>query len=113
MDFLLNNQAALGITTGYVKLHLGDPGEDATSNAAAETTRKAFTVAASSGGVVSNEAAITWTLYPAAETDSHISIWDAAAASNPFMKGALTASKTMAIGDTLSILTGELDLAAQ
>jgi hypothetical protein len=110
MDFLFNNGAALGITTAYVKLHLGAPGEDATANAATETTRKAFTVAASSGGVVSNEAAITWTSYPAAETVSHISIWDAAAAGNPLMHGALTASKVMAIGDTLDIAIGELDL---
>lgn len=113
MDFLFNNQAALGVTTMYVQLHTGNPGEDCTSNVATETTRDSFTVAASSGGAVSNEATIEWTSYPAAETISHISIWDAGAAGNPLMYGALTSSKTMGIGDTLQILTGELDLAAQ
>lgn len=112
-DFLFNNGSALGITTMYVKWHIGDPGEDATSNAAAATTRVAFTVAASSGGVVSNEAAITQTSYPAAETVSHVSIWDALTSGNPMMKGALTASKIMAIGDTLDIAIGALTLAAQ
>jgi hypothetical protein len=109
-DFLFNNQAALAITTAYVKLHLGDPGEDATGNAAAETTRKAFTVPAFSSGTASNEADIDWTSYPSGETVSHISIWDAASSGNPFMYGALAASKSPQTGDTLRIPTGDLDL---
>ncbi len=109
-DFLFNNQAALGITTAYVKLHLGDPGEDATGNAAATTTRTGFTVPAFASGTASNEAAITWASLANAETLSHVSIWDASSAGNPFMYGALTASRTVAVGDTFEIPIGDLDL---
>lgn len=110
LDLVFNGTAFTALSTVYVKLHTGAPGEAGTANAATETTRKAMTTGAASGGTTSNDAAITWTSYPAAETVSHISIWDNVSAGNCLLTGALTASKTMAIGDTLDIAIGELDV---
>lgn len=87
----------------FIKLHLGDPGSAGTANAAAETTRKAIGAAAASGGSTSNSADILWTSYPAAETVSHVSFWDASTAGVFLGSKALTASKTMAIGNTLTL----------
>ena len=39
---------SFAVANPYVKLHLGDPGEDGTANPAAETTRKAITFSAAS-----------------------------------------------------------------
>ena len=45
------NNTSLAVATVYVKLHIGDPGEAGTSNAAGETTRKAASFGASASGV--------------------------------------------------------------
>lgn len=87
----------------YAKLHTGDPGEDGTANAAGETTRKAVTFGASSNGVLTLSNSPAWTSVSTAETWSFISLWDAAAAGNCLGSGALTASKTVAIGDNATI----------
>jgi hypothetical protein len=102
------NNTAFQVAQSYVKLHLGDPGEDGTANAAAETTRKAASFGASSGGTATSDADLTWTSYAAAETVTHISLWDNSTAGNCLGAGALTASKTLAIGDTFVIPTGSL-----
>jgi hypothetical protein len=93
----------------YAKLHTGDPGEDGTSSAAGETTRQAVTFGAPTnpGGVMSLASGGAWTNVSTAETYSHISLWDDPAAGNCLGSGALTAPKTVAIGDnfTLTALT--------
>lgn len=94
----------------YVKLHLGDPGASGASNAATETTRKSMTFSAASGGAITTSAGVSWTSYPAAETVSHVSFWDAATTGNFLGSKALTASKTAAVGDTLTLAAGDLDL---
>lgn len=109
VDALANN-TALQVAQIYVKLHIGDPGENGTSNAAGETTRKAASFGASSGGVGTSDADISWTSYSTAETVSHVSFWDASTNGNCLGSGALTASKTLAVGDTLTIPSGSLTL---
>lgn len=98
----------------YVKLHTGDPGEDATSNASSVTTRSAVTFAAPSnpGGTMASNADVSWTNWAGTngEVVSHISLWDASTAGNPLYYGALTASKTVNTGDTLTIASGSLTL---
>lgn len=97
----------------YVKLHIGDPGEAGTSNAAGETTRQAATFAAPSnpaGTMVSN-ADTAWTNVSTTETLSHVSLWDASTAGNCLFTGALTASKSVTAGDTFTIPSGSLSLA--
>lgn len=95
----------------YAKLHLGDPGEAGTSNAASNTTRQEVTFGASSNGVISLATGGAWTNVSAAETYSHVSLWDNSSAGNCLGSGALAASKTVAIGDnfTLTALTYTLD----
>jgi hypothetical protein len=92
----------------WVKLHIGDPGEDCTSNVAGETTRKQVSMAAASSGACVSDADITWTAVAASETITHISIWDASTAGNALWYGALTASKAVNAGGTFTIPSGSL-----
>ncbi len=111
LDHVFGGSAFTQPSAWYAKLHTGDPGENGTANAATETTRKSITSwAASSGGSKASSAAISWTSYPAAETITHISIWDNVSAGNCLGSGALTASKTVAIGDTLTINSGSITI---
>jgi hypothetical protein len=97
----------------YAKLHLGDPGEAGTSNAATEATRKAITFAAASGGsmVSTGSPAASWTNVSTTETYTHVSFWDASSAGNCLGSSALSASAAMTAGDTfqLSTVTWTLD----
>lgn len=110
MDALFNNAsaAALTLSARYIKLHIGDPGEAGTANAAGETTRKSITSAASSNGVFTSANDLIWTSVSTSETYSHVSLWDDVAAGNCLWTGALTASKAVNSGDTFTIATGSL-----
>jgi len=107
-DHLLGTTAFTVPTNVYVKMHLGDPGEDATGNAAAETTRKVMSFAASSGGSASTDAAISWTGLAATETWTHFSIWDAVTAGNPLLYGALDASVPVTAAGAATIASGDI-----
>lgn len=87
----------------YAKLHVGDPGEVGTSNAAGETTRQEVTFGASSGGVISLSNTPTWTNVSTSETYSHVSLWDNSTAGNCLGSGALSASKAVVAGDTFTL----------
>ena len=91
--------------TTAVKLHTGDPGSAGTANASAETTRKALTwSAASSGSKAITSTLPSWTPWSAgSETISHISVWDATSGGNFLFSVALTVSKGVTNGDTLSL----------
>lgn len=95
----------------YAKLHTGDPGEDGTSNAAGNTTRKEVTFGAASGGVISLSNTPSWTSVSTTETYSHVSIWDNLTVGNCLGSGALSSSVAVTAGDTftLSALTVTLD----
>lgn len=89
--------------TGSVqtKLHTGDPGAAGTANASAETTQKAPTFGAASGGSATQSGTISWASWSAgSETISHVSYWVGAT-----FKGslALAAPKPMTNGDTLNL----------
>lgn len=109
VDAICNN-VALQVGQVYVKLHTGDPGEAGTSSPAGETTRKAASFGASAGGVGTSDADCTWNNVSTAETISHVSFWDHATAGNCLGSGALTAAKTVAVGDTFVIPSGSLTL---
>jgi hypothetical protein len=102
------NHVALDVAQPYVKLHVGDPGENGTANAAGETTRKAASFGPSSGGVATSDADLTWASVSTAETISHVSMWDASSGGNCLGSGALAAAKTVAVGDTFQIASGQL-----
>ena len=94
----------------FVKLHLGDPGAAGAGSPAAETTRKSITFSAASGGAITNSGAVSWTSYPAAETITHVSFWDAVTAGTFIGSDALATSRTPAVGDTVTLAAGDLDL---
>ena len=97
-------------TTVYVKLHTGDPGEAATSNAATETTRKVAAWATASSGSIATSATLEWTNVAATETITHWSLWDASTAGNALWTGALSSSAAVTAGDTFQITTLTLSL---
>ena len=106
-DKLLNTIGRSGTTftagSLYVKLHTADPGATAATAASAVTTRYAVTFSASSAGSMAlTSMGGTWSM-TATETISHISLWDAATAGNFLWSVALTASKSVVSGDTLSL----------
>jgi hypothetical protein len=110
LDALCRSVAWSDPAAFYVKLHLGSPGAAGTSNPATETTRKAPTFSAAASGAITNDGAVSWTSYPAAETVTHVSFWDHVSAGNFLGSQQLTASKTPAINDTLTLAVGELDI---
>lgn len=109
LDALLRSDAYDGPAAVYVKLHTGAPGAAGTSNAAGNTTRQAVTFGASSGGAISNDAAVTWTSVSTSEDYTHFSIWDASVAGNFMISGTITANAVVS-GDTFTIAIGDLDI---
>jgi hypothetical protein len=93
----------------FVKLHTGDPGASAAANAGAVTTRPAATFSAASSGALALSNSPSWSM-TTSETISHISLWDASTAGNFLWSLALTASKTVANGDTLTLTSLALSL---
>lgn len=108
LDTIRNQSFA--VTTAYVKLHIGDPGEDGTTNAAAETTRKSVSWSAASSGTMSSSATLSWTNVSTTETYSHWSLWDASTAGNCLWYGALSSSASVTAGDTFEITSLSLTL---
>jgi len=102
---------SFAVTTAYCKLHIGDPGEDGTNNAAGETTRKAISWAAASGGSMASNADLAWVSVSTTETLSHVSLWDASTAGNCLWVGAMTATHAVTAGDNFTIPSGSLTLA--
>ena len=94
----------------YLKLHTGDPGEDGTANAASETTRKAVSFGAASGGSMLSSATVEWTNVSTSETYTHWSMWDASTAGNCLWSGALSSSAAVTAGDTFQITSLTLTL---
>lgn len=108
LDTLRNQSFA--VTTAYVKLHTGDPGEDGTNNAATETTRKSCAWNAASSGSMSTSATLEWTNVAATETYTHWSLWDNSTAGNCLWTGSLSASAAVTAGDTFQITSLTLTL---
>jgi hypothetical protein len=101
---------SFAVTAPYVKLHLGDPGEAGTANAAVEATRKAISFSAASGGSMVSSATVEWTNVSTTETYSHWSLWDASTAGNCLWSGALASSAAVTAGDTFQITSLTLSL---
>ena len=110
LDHLTGRAAWTAPTTVYIKLHTGDPGEDATSNAATETTRKASAWSAASSGSIATSATIEWTNVSTTETYSHWSAWDASTGGNALWSGTLSSSASVTAGDTFQITSLTLSL---
>jgi hypothetical protein len=102
---MLAGTAFTAPSSANVKLHTGDPGSAGTSNASAETTRKALTWSAAASGSKAIAATLPqWATWSAgSETISHISVWDNISAGNFLFSVALTTSKAITNGDTLNL----------
>jgi hypothetical protein len=97
-------------TDSYIKLHVGDPGESGTANAATETTTKSVSWAAASGGSIASDADITWTNIAGSQDATHFSLWKEVGATNYVGSGTITANAYTA-GDTYTIASGGLTYA--
>ena len=94
----------------FIKLHTADPGVAGATAPSSNVTRAAATFSAASGGAMtlSNAPAFTMT---AAETISHISVWDAATVGNLLWTAALTTPRAVVATDTLTFTTVGFSLA--
>lgn len=114
LDHMHRATASTAPAGNFVKLHTGDPGASAASNASSVTTRPAVTFAAASSGSVSmNGTAPSWASWAGTngEVVTHISVWDANSAGTFLYSVALTASKTVNTGDTLTLTSLTVSLA--
>lgn len=105
LDHMHRAQASTAPAGNFVKLHVGDPGASAASNASSVTTRPSATFAAASSGSIAMSNTPTWSSWAGTspETETHVSVWDASTAGTFLYSVALTASKTVQTGDTLTL----------
>lgn len=103
----LGNATSFSVTTAYVKLHVGDPGANGTSNAATETTRKSVSFAAASNGALASDADVSWTNIAGSQDATHFTAWDNETAGNFLFSGTITGNAYTA-GDTYTISSGGL-----
>lgn len=87
--------------TLFVELHTADPGASGTTAVANASTRNALTLNAASAGAITLTAlaAFTGTI---TETITHIAVFSASSAGTFYWSCALTTSKTINVGDTLT-----------
>ena len=123
MDFSNNGALetmkwGLGQTPGtppsalYIKLHIGDPGADGLLNPAAETLRVVVSFAAAANtntdgrAQAVTDADVDWLQVAAAESYSHMSVWDDISAGACWYKGALAAPVAVAAGSNFTFPAG-------
>ena len=115
LDWLMTTGTATRPTAWYVALYTAAPsdsggGTEVSGNGYSRQA-VAFDAASSPGGTTSNTGAVTFTASGGAwGTITHIGIFDASTSGNLLWHGAMTASKTVADGDTLEFSIGNIDL---
>ena len=115
LDWLMTNGSATRPTAWYVALYTAAPSDSGggTEVSGSGYAREAVTFAAatSPGGTTSNTGAVSFTASGGDwGTVTHIGIHDASSGGNLLWHGAMTASKTVADGDTLEFSIGNIDL---
>lgn len=103
----VGNASSFSVGTVYIKLHIGDPGANGTSNPATETTRQSASFGAASTGTLTSDADITWTNIAGSEDATFFSAWDNASTGNFLFSGSITGNAYSA-GDTYVIPSGSL-----
>lgn len=115
LDAIARN-VSYSVAAFYCQLHTGAPGSSGTSNIAANNTRIAVTFgSAAASRAISNTAAVTFTTAATAETYSHVSFWSALTSgtflgSDTLKVAGVATPAAVAIGDSLQIPIGDLDL---
>jgi hypothetical protein len=112
LNWLLTTGSATRPNQWHVRLHVGNPGEDGTSNPATNAVRQSVVFNSASGGTTTNQGAIQWTNVPAPETYTAISIWNASTGGQPLLYGLLTQPRTVEAGDTFTIPAGSFTVTA-
>lgn len=115
LDWLMTTGTATRPTAWYVALYTAAPSDSGggTEVSTGGYARQSVTFAAatSPGGTTSNTGTVSFT---ASGADyglvTHIGIFDAVSGGNLLWHGAMTASKTIADGDTLEFSVGNIDL---
>lgn len=115
LDWLMTTGSATRPTAWYVGLFTAAPsdsggGTEVSGNGYARQSAT-FAAATSGAGTTDNSAAVTFTAAGGSwGTITHIGIFDALTTGNLLWHGAMTASKTIADGDTLEFSIGNIDL---
>ena len=113
LDYVLRDQADWAPTAVYLALHTADPTDAGTGAecSGGSYARQAitFNAAHATAGTIDNSSAEEFTNMPAC-TVTHIGVWDHASAGNLLFFGAVSASKTVTSGDTISLAAGSLDI---
>ena len=101
--------AAFGPIQVWAQLHTANPGASGTTSVSSVTTRSSasWTV---SGGTATSSNTPQWTSWAGTngEVVTHVSFWDASSAGNFLWSAALSASKTVNTGDTLTLSSSSL-----
>ena len=115
LDFLMTSGTATRPTAWYVALYTAAPSDSGggteVSTGGYARQSVSFDAASSPGGTTSNSGEVSFTASGADYgTVTHMGIFDASSGGNLLWHGALTASKTVADGDTLTFAVGNIDL---
>lgn len=115
LDFLMTSGTATRPTAWYVALYTAAPSDSGggteVSTGGYARQSVSFDAASSPGGTTSNSGEVSFTATGADYgTVTHMGIFDASSGGNLLWHGALTASKTIADGDTLTFAVGNIDL---
>ena len=115
LNYLMTTDSVTRPTAWYLALFTAAPsdsggGTEVSGNGYSRKTI-AFSTASGTGGTTSNSGDVSFTASGGSfGTVSHVGIFDAASSGNLLWHGAMTASKTIADGDTLEFSTGNVDL---
>lgn len=115
LDFAMTTGSATRPTAWYVALFTAAPddtgGGTEVSTGGYARQSVTFSAASSPGGTTSNSNTVSFTASGAGYgTVSHIGIFDNVSGGNLLWHGSMTASKTVADGDTLEFSIGNIDL---
>lgn len=115
LDFAMTTGSATRPTAWYVALYTAAPddtgGGTEVSTGGYARQSVTFSAASSPGGTTSNSNTVSFTASGAGYgTVSHIGIFDNVSGGNLLWHGSMTASKTVADGDTLEFSIGNIDL---
>ena len=113
LDAIGNSVAVPAIADVYLQLHIGDPGDDGTSNQAVETDRVVVNGWSSAGfdldGQMSSELDTVWYLVAGTETYTHYTAWDASTGGNFLWSDVMTAGLAT-INENFNIPAGSIRL---
>lgn len=116
LNHVLTSSTAGFVTTTnvYAMLHTADPGETATASKLASCARFLVHFSAAASATADNDATAS-VVTSAAGTITHLSLWNTTEATGTagtfgLWSGALTASKTVNAGDTITLASDALNV---